>query len=703
MEEIQTEISKVSERILESFPDIKEKINPEPYHFIEICIIFSEYCDDLTISKEDFIAANKIFSDDDDSEDINNSKEEIFTKIFNFLSENKDSSNAQIPLYMLYGYLKLISINDKINNDILFKILDRKEKGNIDFENIETLISNLEDFLDIKEDWNDFIESFRGKKLTMRNLNQGDFSKKINKLFSLSEIKIFDLAQKSFNANKKENNENNNENNNNELNNKANSRRSSSNISSSKAVSRRSEKNEENNINNNINNENQLKLNLQEEDNSNNFNNNINLNNNQAIVPYDSSRNMNNINNNTNGINLDEANFDETLFEKIFDKRKEIKIHQIKNSSLLYDINLDEFLSKFRKYEKDFFDKNKFITVICEIIQALTSEVFKGPMLRYSLSLLYQLIDIEKKNKISYYEILGPITMLTKAKTEERLNLIFSYEPPELISIICGIMCLYLNTEVIKDLNILSEIFIKTCYQMDIKKSQNFFEWIFGSKNEDNIERNFDFLIEEENTENSDDENIINSKVINNLNNIFLKSNFFGMNNFSIIDVTNKMIYKYSLLGQMNLNHLNLLIDDLLNEKYEKQSIKEKNRFKQEFLFFLEKFINFSKKELIDMTLLHSLFILIFSGSNLDKVRSIFIIHDLKESESIKISDFYLYINHMFYFLLKEIGFEENNNLNNLVNDLAKNICENLAKGKESICFGSIVDFFENVDFDIPS
>ena len=189
MEEIQTEISKVSERILEAFPDIKEKINPEPYHFIEICIIFSEYCDDLTISKEDFIAANKIFSDDDDSEDINNSKEEIFTKIFNFLSGNKDSTNSQIPLFMLYGYLKSISINEKINNDILFKILDRKEKGNIDFENVETLISNLEDFLDIKEDWNDFIESFKGKKLTMRNLNQGDFSKKINKLFSLSEIK----------------------------------------------------------------------------------------------------------------------------------------------------------------------------------------------------------------------------------------------------------------------------------------------------------------------------------------------------------------------------------------------------------------------------------------------------------------------------------------------------------------------------------
>ena len=719
MEEIEIEISKISEKILKSFPDLKQKINPEPYHFIEICIIFSEYCDDLTISKEDFLAANKIFSDDEDSIDMNNSKEEIFTKIFNFVSgeKNNDSSNIKIPLFVLFGYLKILSINEKINNDILFKILDRKEKGDIDFENVETLISNLEDFLDIKEDWNDFNESFKGKKLTMRNLNQGDFSSKIKKLFYLAEIKILDLAQKSFeaNGNNIENNENNKleENNNNFNLNKVNSRQSSSNISSSKAISRKSEKNEENNINNenntnNINNENQLKLNLQDEnDNANNINDNKinNKDNNQAIVPYDSSRNMN-ANNNSNGINLDEANFDESLFEKIFDKRKEIKIHQIKNSSLLYDIDLDEFLHAFKKYEKTFFDKNKFISVFCEIIQSKTSEVFKGPMLRYSLSLLFQIIDIEKKNKISYYEILGPITMLTKAKTEERLKVIFSYEPPELISIICGILSLYLNTELIKDFNILSEIFIKACYQMDIKKSQNFLEWIFGDKNdENNLERTFDFLVEEEISENSEDKNDINGKMINKLNNIFLKTNFFGLNNFSIIDVTNKIVFKYSLLGQMNLNHLNLLIDDLLNEKYGQQKTKEKNKYKQEFLSFLEKFLNFSKNELIDMTLLHSLFILIFSGSSLDKVRSIFIIHDLKESENIKSNDFCLYLKNMFYFMLKEIGFEENINinLNLLVNDLAKNIGDNLCKGKESICFGNIVDFFDNVDFDIPS
>ena len=136
-------------------------------------------------------------------------------------------------------------------------------------------------------------------------------------------------------------------------------------------------------------------------------------------------------------------------------------------------------------------------------------------MLRYSLSLLYQIIDIEKKNKLSYYEILGPITVLTKAKTEDRLNIIFSYKPPELISIICGILSLYLNTEIIKDFNILSEIFIKACYQMDINKSQNFLEWIFGNKNEEvNLDKDFDFLIEEENMENIDDKNNVNNKII---------------------------------------------------------------------------------------------------------------------------------------------------------------------------------------------
>ena len=149
----------------------------------------------------------------------------------------------------------------------------------------------------------------------------------------------------------------------------------------------------------------------------------------------------------------------------------------------------------------------------------------------------------------------------------------------------------------------------------------------------------------------------------------------------------------------MNLNHLNLLIDDLLNIKYGSQKTKEKTRYKQEFLAFIEKFINFSKTELIDITLLHSLFILIFSGSTLDKIRSIFIIHDLNETENIKSSDFCNYIIHMYYFMLKEIDFDENN-LNILSNDLGKNIIDNISKGKDNLGFGDIynpsIDSFKN-------
>ena len=686
MENIEKEIEKVSQKILKSYPDIKQKISPEPYHFIELCIIFIEYCDDLTISKEDFLAANKIFFDEEDSEDMANSKEEFFSKIYNLVWGKDDP----IPVYILFGYLKIISINEKINNEILFKILDRKEKGNIDFENIETLITNLEEFLDMKEEWDDFIESFKGKKLIMRNLSQGDFTSKIKKLFELAEIKIYDIANKSYEAyieKYKENNDDDISEKNDDINNKDNSLKSSSNISSSKLVSRKSlnpEKNQEEQNKNNIN------MDENKEENEQNK---------QAMVPYDSSHNINN--NNSNGINLEESNFDESLFEKIFDRRKEIKIHQIKNSSLLYDIDLYEFLYEFKKYEKNkIFDKNKFISIFIEIIQSHTSDVFKGPLLRYSLSLLYQIIDIEKKNKLSYYEILGPIIVLTKAKTEERLNIIFSYKPPELISIICGILSLYLNSDIIKDFSILSEIFIKTWYQLDIKKSKNFLEWIFGNKNEEvNLDKDFDFLIEEDKKEDIDniyDNNM--KKIITKINNIFLDKNFSLNNDFNIIDITNKIMLKYSLIGQINLNQIYLLIDDLLNIKFGEQNEKEKIKAKEEFINFIDKYINFTKNELIDITHLHALFILIFPGSTLDKVRSIFIIHDLNETENMKKTDFEIYLKRMFNFMLKKIDF----GVNILENDLSKNIVENFNKGKESISFGELIEFFDNLNNDIP-
>ena len=724
MDKVEKETNKIIQKLSKIEDNIKEKLNLPPYHYIELCIIFINYCDELTISKDDFLTAHSQITKDDEEEDASN--EEFCTKIFNIISNN----NSFAPIHALFAYLKTISINDKINTKILFKILDREEKGNIEFDNVETLISNLEDYLDIKEDWNDFIESFKGKKLTMRNLSQGDFINRITHLFDLASQKISELIKKSVDKyvgdQLSENNDNNINNNNksksksfnsnntkekrnkdkNKDKDKENSNSSSSNVSSSKLFSKKTERNDESDNENNIKENKDNKENKENKDNKdNNENENENDNenenekdNNQAIVPYDST--INNDNNiNSNGINLEEVNFDDSLFEKIFDRRKELKIHQIKNTSLLYDITLEEFLTEFQRYEKTYFDKTKFINIFCDIIQQKTSDVFKGPMLRYSLSLLYQFIDVEKKNKLSYYEILGPVIVLTKAKTEERLNMIFSYGTPELISIVSGILSLYLNSDVIKDFNILSEIFIKTCSQMDLRKSQNIFKWIFGKNEENIIDKNFDFLVEEESIEEDSKKDIINGNIIKKLNSLFQKTKFGGVNQFSIIDITNKLLLKYSLLGQMNMHHLKSLIEDLLNERFGEQKSKEKIRGKFEFLNFIEKFINFGKTELVDVTLLHSLFILIFSGSTMEKIRSIFIIHDINENELLKVYDFEIYLSHMFHFLLTEMGFDDNN----LGKYLAKHIVDLISQGKEGVSFMQIMEFFENIDFDIPS
>ena len=713
MDKLEKETKKIIDKLSKIEENIKEKLNLPNYHYIELCIIFINYCEELTISKDDFLIANSQITKDDEEEE--NSNEEFCTKIFNILSNDKPTA----PIHALFAYLRSISITDKINTEILFKILDREEKGNIEFDNVETLISNLEEYLDIKEDWNDFIESFKGKKLTMRNLSQGDFITRITNLFDQAEKKIEELAIQSADKYAVEEKPNNflklSTNNEDDKNSKSKSKSSqksdqtSSNISSSKLFSKKSEKNDnegENNIDNNKDNDNDNKNNENKDNNDNKENINEEnkedeKENNQAIVPYDSSNNINENNNMiSNGINLDEVNFDDSLFEKIFDRKKELKVHQIKNTSLLYDITLEEFLGEFQKYEKSYFDKNKFINVFCEIIQKKTSDVFKGPMLRYSLSLLYQFIDSEKKNKLSYYEILGPIIVLTKAKTEERLNMIFSYENPELISIVCGILSLYLNTDVIKDFSILSEIFVKTCGQLDLRGAQNIFKWIFGNSEDYNLDKNFDFLVEEESTiEESNDNMVVNGETIKQLNLIFDNTKFGGIHDFFIIDITNKLLMKYSLLGQMNMHHLNALVDDLLNSKFGEQKSKEKTKARLEFLSFIEKYINFGKTELVDVTLLHSLFILIFSGSTMEKVRSIFVIHDINENELLKTFDFGIYLSHMFHFLLSEMGID----YNNLSNYMGKHISESISKGKEGVSFMQIMEFFENINFDIPS
>ena len=54
MDKIQDETNKIIEKLSKTEENIKEKLNLPPYHYIELCIIFINYCDELTIAKDDF-------------------------------------------------------------------------------------------------------------------------------------------------------------------------------------------------------------------------------------------------------------------------------------------------------------------------------------------------------------------------------------------------------------------------------------------------------------------------------------------------------------------------------------------------------------------------------------------------------------------------------------------------------------------------
>ena len=164
------------------------------------------------------------------------------------------------------------------------------------------------------------------------------------------------------------------------------------------------------------------------------------------------------------------------------------------------------------------------------------------------------------------------------------------------------------------------------------------------------------------------------------------------------MEITNILIIKYSLLGQMNSIHMNNFVDELIYNKFGEQKSKEKNKAKVEFLNFLKKFINFGKNKLVDITLIHSLFILIFSGSTTEKVRSIFAVHDVNESGLLKNNEFITYLKNMFHFLLIEMELKDDN----LSDYMGKYIVDSLSNGKEGLSFVQIMEFFENIDIDIP-
>ena len=652
MTDLEKEMNLISSNLESISEKMKQTFHLPPYHYIELFIYFNNFIEDeISISKESFISANSSLAqtDEEDDETLDNISNEIYSKF---------TSSNSAPLFSLYAFLKTISINDDLNDDILFQILDKDEKGYIDYSDVEVLISSFEDFTNERNDWSDFQQSFEGKKMTKRNLSQSEFDVSLINLFNSAEEIINKKVEKSFNAcrnfiSRRNSGKNSNKNSSDE--------KSSETNNNSKVIT------EKKKVNNNSNN--------------------------QGITIYNNTTSLNYQNINYDNI---EENMNISIEDIIFDKRKEDLINQIKLTSFLYDVSLKEFISEFQKYEGEIFDKMKFINTILDIIKKKTSNLFKSSVQKLALSMLFQIIDINHINKVTYYEIMGVMLFLTKGSNEERLSEFFNYTKSQLNQIICGILSLYLNSDIIKDYSILSDIFVNVFANERIRNSNELFNWIFR---DDKIEEN-------DIQENNIDEELNNESFVQNLsenkaealkalNERFINAKKIFSNeleSLSIIDVTHELL-NHSLLGQINNFQLSSLLEVLLNWKFGEEKTKERIKIKNSIFSFIEKYFDFSQNELVDITNLHPLFLLMFTGTTIEKIRSIFNIYEIDENGVFDSEDLIDYISNVFKFLLKEMNVECGITNKNLAEIFFKSI----SKGKDKISLIDLVQGFEYI------
>ena len=652
MTDLEKEMNLISSNLESISEKMKQIFHLPPYHYVELFIYFNNFIEDeISISKESFISANSSLAqtDEEDDETLDNISNEIYSKF---------TSSNSAPLFSLYAFLKTISINDDLNDDILFQILDKDEKGYIDYSDVEVLISSFEDFTNERNDWSDFQQSFEGKKMTKRNLSQSEFDVSLINLFNSAEEIINKKVEKSCNA----------------CRNFISRRNSGKNSNKNSSDEKSSETNNNSKV-------------IKEKKKMNNNSNN------QGITIYNNTTSLNYQNINYDNI---EENMNISIEDIIFDKRKEDLINQIKLTSFLYDVSLKEFISEFQKYEGEIFDKMKFINTILDIIKKKTSNLFKSSVQKLALSMLFQIIDINHINKVTYYEIMGVMLFLTKGSNEERLSEFFNYTKSQLNQIICGILSLYLNSDIIKDYSILSDIFVNVFANERIRNSNELFNWIFR---DDKIEEN-------DIQENNIDEELNNESFVQNLsenkaealkalNERFINAKKIFSNeleSLSIIDVTHELL-NHSLLGQINNFQLSSLLEVLLNWKFGEEKTKERIKIKNSIFSFIEKYFDFSQNELVDITNLHPLFLLMFTGTTIEKIRSIFNIYEIDENGVFDSEDLIDYISNVFKFLLKEMNVECGITNKNLAEIFFKSI----SKGKDKISLIDLVQGFEYI------
>ena len=150
MSEVENVMEKLTTTLKPLCEKMKEIFHLPPYHYIELFIYFNNFIEEENvISKESFISANSSLAQADDDD------EEKFDTISNQIYDKLSNSNF-LYLFELYAFLKGISICNELNDDNLFKILDKDDKGYIDYFDVEVLISSFVYFSNYRYYCSDF-------------------------------------------------------------------------------------------------------------------------------------------------------------------------------------------------------------------------------------------------------------------------------------------------------------------------------------------------------------------------------------------------------------------------------------------------------------------------------------------------------------------------------------------------------------------
>lgn len=595
----------------------------QSYHFIELFIYFNNFIEKESISEDSFITAHTTLLNprEENEEEI----ETLSQKIFSVLSSNSEEAN----IVSLCCYLKKISISTfpEFDVDVLFALLDKDNKGYIEYSDIETLISSFEDFINETNEWDIYANSFSGKKIIKRNLTQNHFFESLKKLFEKAEkiietrlnIVIEELERKKAPI-------------------KEYLKKPTMPVIEGVTVHKKNK--------------------------ATNSRHYTSKDNSPTHQPGDQFNNNNNNNNDSIDSNTEEFPFQNI----IIDKRKIEIVKKIKRTSYLYDILSDDFLYEISEYEFETFDKEKFIKVLNEIISRKTSNLLESPIKNMALSMLFQIIDYTHRNKIGFFELIGGVLPLTKLNKEYNIfKNPFKYPHDKTFLILCGYLTLYIKTNEVKDLHIFSEILLQPLHENNIHTLTDLLRWVYKDTGKELQYVHEPYITNISIFPTKNDINLICKTIEQKIKEV--KSQFsFEMRSLSIYEMTIKLL-KYSFLGVLNAFQLSNFFNEFIGSNCESEF--QKKKMINEIMTPIEKNFDLYQNELIDIIHLHAFNMLIFSGKSIEKIQSIFLIHDIGENEAIEYEDLCQYMSFLFNFVLKKTKIEwcDNNTLSKLIVD----------------------------------